>query len=266
MKFTNKIIRTTNNQVLKVVLTNMKDQIQQGVNEAVAYEQKQTNRSVSEFGKECIELTLLVDLVKSISSYTMDSDEVRSFTSSYSIKGNFEMYGVVARDGVEHNFRTEVIIADGMINRRHLRYITKTSLPKANNLDEVIKIKDSIKSRNKVQRIQEYIDTLETYKSNAQEKLDLYNSYSDQEWIDEVIQKSSWKLVDEVFEDFSKERLEGCVFSTKEEFNKWKKEVNERRLENAKDEISMKDLRVRQLNKSLAKEYIKLDKAKALVV
>ena len=153
-----------------------------------------------------------------------------------------------------------------MINRRHLRYITKTSLPKANNLVEVIKIKDSIKSRNKVQRIQEYIDTLETFKSNAQEKLDLYNSYSDQEWIDEVIQKSSWKLVDEVFEDFSKERLEGCVFSTKEEFNKWKKEVNERRLENAKDEISMKDLRVRQLNKSLAKEYIKLDKAKALVV
>jgi hypothetical protein len=266
MKFTNKIISKTNNKVLKVVLTNMKDQIQKGVKDGVAYEEQQTKRSVSEFGKDMIELALLVDLVKSISSYTMDSDEVKSFTSSYSIKGNFEMYGVVVRGGVEHNFRTEVIIADGMINRRHLRYITKTSLPKANNLDEVTKIKDSIKSRNKVQRIQEYIDTLELYKSNAQNKVDLYGSYSDQEWIDEVIQKSSWKMVTEVFEDFSKERLEGCVFSTKEEFNKWKKEVNERRLESAKEDIEMKELRVRQLNKSLAKEYIKLDKAKALVV
>ncbi len=34
----------------------------------------------------------------------------------------------------------------------------------------------------------------------------------------------------------------------------------------AKGDNEMKELRVRQLNKSLAKEYIKLDKAKALVV
>ena len=266
MKFTNKIISTTNNQVLKVVLTNMREQIQQGVDEAVAYEQKQTNRTVSEFGKECIELALLVDLVKSITSYTVDSDEVKEFTSSYSLKGNFEIYGVVVREGVDHNFRTEVIIADGMVNRRHYRYITKTSLDRVNKLEEVIKIKESIKSRKKVQRIQEFIDTLETYKSNAQEKVDLYSSYSDQEWIDEVIQKSSWKMVTEVFEDFSKERLEGCVFSTKEEFQDWKKGVNERRLQNAKDEIGMKELRVRQLNKSLSKEYVKLEKAKASLV
>ena len=266
MKFTNKIISTTNNQVLKVVLTNMREQIQQGVDEAVAYEQKQTNRTVSEFGKECIELALLVDLVKSITSYTVDSDEVKEFTSSYSLKGNFEIYGVVVREGVDHNFRTEVIIADGMVNRRHYRYITKTSLDRVNKLEEVIKIKESIKSRKKVQRIQEFIDTLETYKSNAQEKVDLYSSYSDQEWIDEVIQKSTWKMVTEVFEDFSKERLEGCVFSTKEEFQTWKKEVNERRLQNAKDEIGMKELRVRQLNKSLSKEYVKLEKAKASLV
>ena len=209
---------------------------------------------------------MLVDLVKSIVSYTIDSDEVKEFTSSYSRKGNFEIYGVVLRDGVDNHFRTEVIIADGMVNRRHYRYITKTSLDRVNKMEEVIKIKESIKSRNKVQRIQEFIDTLETYKSNAQEKLDLYNSYSDQQWIDEVIQKSNWKIVSEVFEDFSKERLEGCVFSTKEEFQKWKKDVNERRMESAKQEIEMKDLRIRQLNTSLKKEYIKLEKAKASLV
>ncbi len=53
MKFTNKIISKTNNKVLKVVLTNMKDQIQKAVKDGVAYEEQQTKRSVSEFDPSC---------------------------------------------------------------------------------------------------------------------------------------------------------------------------------------------------------------------
>ena len=145
MKFTNETIATTKHNPLRVILTNMKPQIAKGIEMCVAQEEammqeRNPNYVVTEFGKECIEMGLLFDLYKSVLSYTKESDEVKNFDSGYSIKGNFELSGTIVRDGEEHSFICEAIIADGAINRRHYRYITRTSLPK-DNMEEANKIK-----------------------------------------------------------------------------------------------------------------------------
>ena len=119
MKFTNETIATTKNNPLRVILTNMKPQIAKGIEMVVAQEEammqeKRPGYVVTEFGRECIELGLIFDLYKSVVSYTKDSDDVKNFESGVSIKGNFELSGTIVRDGEEHYFRCEAIIADGM--------------------------------------------------------------------------------------------------------------------------------------------------------
>ena len=154
MKFTNETIATTKNNPLRTILTNMKPQIAKGIEMCVAQEEasmqeRRPGYKVTEFGRECIELGLIFDLYKSVVSYTNNSDEVKNFESGVSIKGNFELCGTIVRDGEEHSFYCEAIIADGMINRRHVRYITKTSLPKG-EMVEANKVKAIIKKNNKI--------------------------------------------------------------------------------------------------------------------
>ena len=62
MKFTNKQIATTKNEVLRTILINMKPQIAKSIELAIMQEQKATKRDVTEFGVECIESSLLFDL------------------------------------------------------------------------------------------------------------------------------------------------------------------------------------------------------------
>ena len=76
MKFTNKTIATTKNNPLKVILTNMKPQIQKSIDMAIAYEEKISKRIVTQFGVECIESALLFDLYKNVVSYTKNDDKI----------------------------------------------------------------------------------------------------------------------------------------------------------------------------------------------
>ena len=129
MRFTNKTIATTKNNALRTILTNMKPQIAKGIEMVVAQEEasmreRRPGYKVNEFGRNSIELGLIFDLYKSVVSYTKNSDEVKNFESGLSIKGNFQLSGTIIRDGEEHSFYCEAIIADGAINRRHFRIIT----------------------------------------------------------------------------------------------------------------------------------------------
>ncbi len=261
MKFTTKTITTTKNNSLKTILTNMKPQIAKGIELVVAQEEASTGRSVSEFSRECIELELIFDICKSVVSYTKNSDRVKSFTSGVSIKGNYEMSGIIVRDGQEHSFYCEAIIADGMVNRRHVRYITKTSLPKE-SMEEANKIKTIIKKNNKIISIQSYIDTLVSYKEDAQKKYDKGIAVTREEWKAFLISEDKWLLGDNwgelVEENLHTER----GWDTEEQYLAWVDEANETSIEWEIDFIKDQLQRVSQLEKSIAKEMIKLEKAK----
>ena len=261
MKFTNETIATTKNNPLRTILTNMKPQIAKGIEMVVA--QEESNGSiVTEFGRECIELGLIFDLYKSVVSYTNNSDEVKSFESGVSIKGNYELYGTIVRDGQDHSFRCEAIIADGAINRRHVRYITNTSLPKG-GLEEANKVKEIIKKNNKIKSIQSYIDTLIGYKEDAQKKYDEGIVVTREEWKAIIIEEDNW-LGDNWDYIYKEGTYTTMGWNTKEDYIVWRDEANESKIDTKIDFVKMNLRRIDQFDKSIAKEVIKLNKAKAL--
>ena len=260
MKFTNKTIVTTKNNALRTILTNMKPQIARGIEMVVAQEEAKSGKSVSEFAKECIELGLIFDLYKSVVSYTKDSDDVKNFESGVSIKGNFELSGTIVRDGEEHSFICEAIIADGAINRRHLRYITRTSLPK-DNMEEANKIKQIIKKNNKIKSIQSYIDTLISYKEDAQKKYDQGIVITREEWKAIIIEKGDWlgNNWESIFED-NLHITRG--WANEQEYLDWVDVANNDSIDWKIKFVKENLKRVAQLQKSIDKEIVKLEKAK----
>ena len=262
MKFTNETIATTKSNPLRVILTNMKPQIQRGIDMVVAQEEKVSGRKASEFSIECIELGLIFDLYKSVVSYTKNSDEVKNFESGVSIKGNYELSGTIVRDGEEHSFICEAIIADGMINRRHVRYITRTSLPKG-NMEEANKIKVIIKKNNKIKSIQRYIDTLIGYKEDAQKKYDEGIVITREEWKAIIIEEDKW--LGNNWESIVEDNLHITRgWANEQEYLVFLNGANEGSIDYKIDFIESNLRRIDQFDKSIAKEVIKLNKAKAL--
>ena len=203
---------------------------------------------------------LLFDLYKSVIGYTKESDEVKNFESGFSLKGNFELSGTIVRDGEEHSFICEAIIADGAINRRHVRYITRTSLPK-DNMEEANKIKLIIKKNNKIKSIQSYIDTLIGYKEDAQKKYDQGIVITREEWKAIIIKKGDWlgNNWESIFED-NLHITRG--WANEQEYLDWVDVANNGSIDREINFVKSHLRRANQLDKSIAKEMVKLEKAK----
>ena len=257
MKFTNKQIATTKSNTLRTILTSMSSQIQKGIDMRVTQEEVMTKRPVSEFSKECIEADLLFDLYKSVVSYTKDDDQVKQFTSSYSLKGNFEIYGIIVRDEVEYGFRTEAIIADGMINRRHVRYITKTNLPNARNMNEANKIKVIVKSNNKKQRLIDELNRLENNLEEYRQKVNAMTLYTRKDWIDQMQEGS---MMENNWDSFTKESQDnGYHWSNKEEYLVWLEYLNDQAVKMQMKRLDWAHERVTRLKGSISAAQKKLD-------
>jgi len=267
MRFTNKTIATTKNNALRTILTNMKPQIAKGIEMVVAQEEasmrdRRPGYKVNEFGRNSIELGLIFDLYKSVVSYTKNSDEVKNFESGLSIKGNFQLSGTIIRDGEEHSFYCEAIIADGAINRRHFRYITKTSLPKG-EMVEAKKVKEIIKKNNKINSIQSYIDTLIEYREDAQKKYDEGIKLTREEWKQILIEEDNW--LEDNWDDIYVEGFHiPRGWNTKADYMAWINEANEDSIDSKIRHLEMHNNRANRLVKSIAKEQAKLEKAKAM--
>ena len=257
MKFTNKQIEVTKSNVLRQVLKAMVPQIQKGIDSCVKQEEVMTGRPVTEFSKECIEAHLLFDLYKSVVSYTKDNDQVKQFTSSYSLKGNFEIYGIIVRDEVEYGFRTEAIIADGMINRRHVRYITKTNLPNARNMNEADKIKVIIKGNNKKQRMLNEVERLKKLKAESILDVKRMTGYKKQDWVDQI----EHGLLTNNWESFTKEdQKNGAYWTNEDEYKRWLADTNEATIERKMKRLDWAYQRVSNLKGSISAAQKKLDK------
>tara|TARA_R110002050_G_scaffold47847_4_gene111441 strand:- start:1568 stop:2335 length:768 start_codon:yes stop_codon:yes gene_type:complete len=255
MTITNKFIANTNNQVLKQVLTAVSPLIAKQVEAQIKFEEKD-GKTLSSFAIESIELQLIFDLVKSITSYTMTTDSLKEMVVGTSRKGNLEMSGEILRDGERHSFYTEAIIADGMINRRHLRYICKTSLPKQGLSLEAKELKSNIAKLNKVQRQEEFINTLEKYVVEANAKATEIDSMTDAEVADACdLLTNNWSDQDD---NYLVDR-----FGTEEAYNVWLNECNVDTMERFRAQATSSRNRVESLNKSIHKETAKLAKLQA---
>lgn len=256
MKYTNKYIANTNNQVLKQVLTAVSPLIEKQIEAQIKFEQKD-GRVLSSFAVEAIEMVLIFDLVKSISNYTMTTDSVKEMEVGMSRKGNLEISGEVLRDGQRHSFYTEAIIADGMINRRHLRYICKTSLPKQGLSLEAKEIKTQIAKLNKVQRIEEFIANLEDYKATAEADMKRINGMSDEDIAEELKNDLLVDNFDTDVEWFM------SYHGSREAYDAFREKANADSIARYKRQADHAATRVQRLTESIKKENVKLAKAQA---
>ena len=153
-------------------------------------------------------------------------------------------------------FYTEAIIADGMINRRHLRYICKTSLPKQGLSLEAKELKSNIAKLNKVQRQEEFINTLEKYVVEANAKATEIDSMTDAEVADACdLLTNNWNDQDD---NYLVDR-----FGTEEAYNVWLNECNVDTMERFRAQATSSRNRVESLKKSIQKETAKLAKLQA---
>lgn len=260
MKFTNQYIETTNNQVLRAVLENMKPQIADRIEATVKWLESEKNaRPVSAYGKECIELGLIHDICKSIVSYTLTSDELVLFGVGTSIKGNFEMTGSILRNGEQFNFTTEAIIAGGAVQRDHYRYLTKTNLPKIGNMELAKEIKKSINLKNKQERKLQDIARLEGHVLRAQEKVNFMSTFTREDWINHINENDADSFItSDNWNEFDDNHKEQCFENSYAVYKQWILDTNEDTLQRAMKEVEHKENRIKYLKVEIKKEEARL--------
>jgi len=257
MKNTTNIINNTKNEVLKTIMSAMKTDIAKMIDSAISYEEKVTGKNVTAFEIESIELNLIYDLVKAVEKYTEDTDKVLNFSTGISIKGNLEIMAEIERGGKSYSYVTEVIVADGMINRRHLRYITKTTLPKSTHSVTTNLIKDAIKLNKKALSFNKFISIQESQKAQAIKELKELKKDTEEEVIEainniaEPMLVNNWNELESSQKDFHK---------TEAEYTNWLEQVNKNTIKNYQSDVYCLQKRIKNCNKNIAKEKAKLEK------
>ena len=275
MNCTDQIINQTSNEVLKAILSEMKIQISSRVETIVKFKDAEAiaqvetlrrenptrkysdARMTSEWERECIEMGLVYDLVRALCQYTLDTDEVESFNSGLSMKGNFEINGTITRDGKQYDLSTEVIIAEGPIVRAHYRYITKTNLPKSSDSSEAKKVKQMITKRNKMQNIKNEIATWKRWIEENKAEIAKMETYTDEDWFNVMTYpklEETFKSADE-FDSWQKDNWVDMAG-----YRAWLSNANAEMLEREKKQLRFKQGDINNWNKAIAKAEIKLEK------
>jgi hypothetical protein len=221
--------------------------------------------NVTNFDKKCIEISLINDLCKSVLVYTEDNDQVVQFESTISIKGNFEMYGFILRNGEKYRFTTECIIAEGYVQRRHFRYLTKTNLPKSGTSKVITEVKNEMKRLNKIKRMMKFIDGQKKLISKFQNELNELEKRTEQDWID-AINNSEFPLLvgsKEKYNSFDNRRLETMRWNTFEIYMEWVNECNQNSIKREKGRVDNLKKFINSCNNNIEKEQKKIEKAKA---
>jgi hypothetical protein len=183
---------SSKNQVVNAVLGQLNGRIEEMVAKIVAFENKKAaeknGRMMSEYAIECVRISLVYDLVKSIEKYTLITDELKAIQNAF-VSGSIEIYATIIRDGIEYSFVTNVIEAGGYnVQCFHYRYITKTNLPKTGNSELTDSINSEIKRLSKIEKLEEEIkrfeNTINHYQSEVN-KLELIT-------IEEIKSKDTW--------------------------------------------------------------------------
>jgi hypothetical protein len=134
-----------------------------------------------EFELEMARLNLIYKMVGSFENYTKETDEVGAIDFIHRSQGVFTICCDVIRDGKEYPFQTEVIFAGGYnVQCFHLRYITKTRLPKTGNRAITDTYSAKIRRMTKIEKIQEEIKRYENYITRSNTKLEQESWNDDQ--------------------------------------------------------------------------------------
>ncbi len=222
---------------------------------------EETGRHFTDFQKENTLLYLIFDLVKSIEKYTKPTDKLVDLRTHYSNKGNLEIDSEIKRDGVLHDFSTEVIIAGGYnIQKAHYRYITKTTLPKTNNSELTTFYSEKIKKLNKKEKLQKEVEYDNNIISSCEKEIDESIKLTDKEILDLLVKEEYGRFLLTTWDELDPE-CHAKQNNTKDSWEKHHNEyVNDRIDFWKKQHIYWKQDRIKSAEISIKKSQDKINK------
>ena len=224
----------------------------------VEYKEKLKER-VTDYDIEMYRLDITIDLIKAFGKYIKDTDKISNERISKR-KGVLLLSCWVEREGKNHYFETERIIASGMIQCRHYRYIAKTSLLSNESHFFINHLVEKQKAKTKIQSITTQIETTRmNYERNIlfiQNKINMTDN--------EVL------LAHHIKDNYVWENLNSYAhnsYGTKENFENYKtdlitKTITEHR--NSHNEKRIEAMK-KELQKSIDKLNIKLNIEKSKI-
>jgi hypothetical protein len=256
----NLILESNEKSIIEVLLDKLKTPISDLL---VKYEEsyeKTFERKMSEYDKEIAKWMITGDMVASIEKYTQPTDELESVESSTSRKGNLEIYAKIKRDDKVYNLNTEVIVASGMVQRAHYRYLTKTNLPKTGNKEFTSAIAEKIKKLTKQQKIEKEINDFEKQIKKTEEELKQNQGKSDEEILD-ILSKGEHGSFMTITWDEIVRRGADRNYDGKSDFEQQQKESIKRMFDSWKYfNIKSKIEYIKALQKNIDKLNVKLEK------
>jgi len=156
-----------------------------------AYADKGIDYKWTQFDDQMTRISVIVDMLKSFQKYTKPSDVLLTIIPREGGKG-IEITAQIERDGQVYDYYTHAIYAGGYhIQREHLRYLTKTKLPKVNS-DLASEYINKMKGLKKAERLQMDIRDLERNAKYYEDRIAEKGHLTDEQWAERFKAQGHW--------------------------------------------------------------------------
>jgi hypothetical protein len=156
-----------------------------------AYAEKGIDYKWTQFDDQMTRISVIVDMLKSFQKYTQPSDQLVTLIPREGSKG-IEITAQIERDGQVYDYYTHAIYAGGYhIQREHLRYLTKTKLPKVNS-DLASEYINKMKGLKKAERLQMDIRDLERRVKYYEDRIAEKGHLTDEQWAERLKAQDHW--------------------------------------------------------------------------
>jgi hypothetical protein len=156
-----------------------------------AYAEKGIDYKWTEFDEQMTRISVIVDMLKSFQKYTQQSDQLVTLVPREGGKG-IEITAQIERDGQLYDYYTHAIYAGGYhIQREHLRYLTKTKLPKVNS-DLASEYINKMKGLKKAERVQMDIREAERQVKYLEDRIAERGHLTDEQWSERLEAEGHW--------------------------------------------------------------------------
>jgi len=220
---------------------------------------------------EMVRWNLIIDMLKSIEVYTKPTDNLVDIKAYGSAKGSITISATIERDGVNYQLNTDVIIAEGPIQKAHYRYLTKTKLPKTGNLEVTNEYKEKVKRLTKEEKYKEEINRYEHWIKELEDKIEDFSQYNTDEEIIERLKelqeqypKQYWWFGENAefpsWEEIVRLGADKNYNYSEEEYNKSHEDNIRRKINNFKDVIRMSKKYILEHKKEIEKLKTKISK------
>jgi hypothetical protein len=248
--------------IITGILAQLEDSITERVQSIIdqtTQEAISKGRRVPSLDPEFIRLELVHDLCKAIGKHSLSTDTLVSISSAHGRAGSIVISATVSRDGKEYPFSTDVIYAGGYnIQMLHIRYITRTSLPKVGaDMAAAKEIKGIISLYKKLETAENSLRVELKAEERLEAEADLAENASDDDFAQAALEKGMATICTYHWNDLNEYAHE--MHGTAEVFEQYQAEELLKAAGRLRDRYSSSASRLKALRKSILKSRAKVE-------